>query len=401
MIALFKTGMNILYIGTLHPHPGGSAISGSQIVTHLAKRDHKVFAIAPITDTDAANLSHFNSLIPKTTIFRYTVPYYNTSTHSQFSHEYSNKERNSILSILPSVLIKCDPDIIMLGRETFIWDIPKAVKNHKAKVVLRVAGATTLGIFNNTLPQDVAEMFLTEYRKSDLLITPANHILKHLKSVGINNCVHIPNAVNTSKFSPSENGMSIKDRYSIPHQNVVVSHISGLESIKRPMDFILAAEGILKRKKNVTFLIIGNGPCYYEMTSYCKEKNIENDFRFTGWIDYEIVNTYFAATDIVVMPCETDTQPRVYLEAMSSGCALIASSIDASKEIINDRRTGVLYKSGDIFQLSAAIEDLIDNPILRHNLQVSARDYIINNHKWDSITSLYENNFENLLKSYL
>lgn len=44
-----RKSLNILYIGTFPPHPGGSAISGSRLLIGFAKLDHKTRALAPIT----------------------------------------------------------------------------------------------------------------------------------------------------------------------------------------------------------------------------------------------------------------------------------------------------------------------------------------------------------------
>ena len=41
--------MKILYIGTLPPHNGGSAVLAYELLKGLAKRGHKINAISPIT----------------------------------------------------------------------------------------------------------------------------------------------------------------------------------------------------------------------------------------------------------------------------------------------------------------------------------------------------------------
>ncbi|MEO1712679.1 MAG: hypothetical protein AAFU60_05030, partial [Bacteroidota bacterium] len=215
--------MNIIYIGTLHPHPGGSAISGSQIVENLAKGKNEVVAIGPITSADLPEVASINELIPGVDVRRYEVPYYNTSTHDTHSEEYAANEVQSIQRLFASLKREFAPDIIFLGRETFAPLIPHFRKY--APIVLRVAGATTLGIANSAFPVELANQYLREYGSADLLISPAKHTAKFLMKKGLAHCVHIPNAVNTTKFSKLRVNSDLRNQLQVSPNELIVAHI--------------------------------------------------------------------------------------------------------------------------------------------------------------------------------
>ena len=389
--------MNIIYIGTIFPHPGGSAISGAQIVEFLGKRGHRVIAISPIAEFDYVNRDHYDGLLKNVNVHRYTVPYYNTSAHEKFSEDYLRSEFEKIEKIYNDVTSYCEADIVLFGRETFAPLMNRLEKN-KAKFVLRVAGATTLGIAMKSFSKEVIEMLFKHYKLADVLISPALHMVTLLNDLGLSNIIHIPNGVNSDKFNRlDQSNVPLLKELDIANNQIVVSHVSGLESIKRPMDFMEAARIILRDVHNVTFLVIGNGPCYKEMVEYSEQHSLQRFFRFVGWIDYERINEYFNISDVVVMPCEADTQPRVYLETMASGKTLLASAIPASLEIIVDGETGLLYPKGDINALIASLKTIIENSEKRILIGNKARKYVQSNHNWQLVIDKYEATFNKVV----
>lgn len=389
--------MKIIYIGTIYPHPGGSAISGSQIIQELASRGNEVFAIAPISEMDFPNRHQFDGLLKNVSVIRYTVPYYNTSTHDTHSQSYVDSEFEKIQQLYEEIVSYFLPDIVFLGRETFAPLMARLVK-HNSKFVLRVAGATTLGISNQSFSAEIIENYLHYYKLADLLVCPATHIVKFLERSGISKVVHIRNGVNVDRFNLGEGPIELRNDLDIQRESKVVSHISGLESIKRPMDFMEAAKEVHQRVAGIIFLVVGDGPGLKSMKEYANAHDLEDVFRFVGWIDYENVNQYFNISDVVVMPCEADTQPRVYLESMAAGKYLIASEIKASLEVIVDEVTGFLYPKGNVAELAQRIVEVLVNSHKYLPIGGNARKYVLDNHSWPCVIDRYEEEFSELIK---
>lgn len=62
----------------------------------------------------------------------------------------------------------------------------------------------------------------------------------------------------------------------------------------------------------------------------------------------------------------------VALEAMTAGSAVVASSVGGLTDIVVDRRNGLLFQPGDVAQLAAAMQLLLENRPLRHRLEEGA-----------------------------
>jgi len=80
------------------------------------------------------------------------------------------------------------------------------------------------------------------------------------------------------------------------------------------------------------------------------------------------VSTYINLADIVVMPSEGEGLARVYLETMACGRVLLASDIPAAREAVTDGVTGVLFRKGDVGDLTAKLLWLAARPALRDEI---------------------------------
>ncbi|MBR7747990.1 glycosyltransferase family 4 protein [Undibacterium baiyunense] len=68
------------------------------------------------------------------------------------------------------------------------------------------------------------------------------------------------------------------------------------------------------------------------------------------------------------------------LEAMSAGCAIVASDTAPVREAIRDGETGKLVDFFDIAGLTKQVCDLLDDPAERHRLGANARQFAIQNY---------------------
>ena len=118
-----RKSLNILYVGTLPPHPGGSAISCSQLIIGFAKLGHTVRALAPITAEALRSGDVFAASQPEIDMTRFQMPYFETTPYISPSDEYRRLEREQIRKGLLYLIANKRPDIIFIGRETFAWHV--------------------------------------------------------------------------------------------------------------------------------------------------------------------------------------------------------------------------------------------------------------------------------------
>ncbi|APS35976.1 MULTISPECIES: glycosyltransferase [Serratia] len=80
---------------------------------------------------------------------------------------------------------------------------------------------------------------------------------------------------------------------------------------------------------------------------------------YTGWLNAEALEPYFRHADVLIVPSRWEGFAMVPLEAMSYGLPVIASNCTSFPEMIEDRRTGLLF---DLQQPEMLVRYLIDTP---------------------------------------
>jgi glycosyltransferase involved in cell wall biosynthesis len=106
----------------------------------------------------------------------------------------------------------------------------------------------------------------------------------------------------------------------------------------------------------------------------------------------------YAAMDIVVLPTYREGFPIVPLEAAAMKVPVVATNVDGCSEAVMDGLTGLLVPPRDPQALAAAIERLILDPELRHQMGQAGRQRVLQKFRPEVIwKALYENYLE-LLK---
>lgn len=389
--------MKILYVGTLPPHPGGSAISGSLLLAGFAAAGHSVRALAPLSTEVPLSTDTFAARHPDVRVTKFPVPYFETAPNLPASDEYRRTEREQIRTLLPALIAEERPDIIFIGRETFAWDAPDIALAHSIPCVLRTAGAGSFGILNRTLPDSEARSLFEQFQKANLIVSPAKHLAERLRPLGLHHVKVIWNAVDLHRFSPQPRDPSLSRLLTISGDDIVVAHLSNLKSLKRPLDIVDAADKALRQNPRLLFLIVGDGPCRQAMEHACSERGILERFRFVGWIDHDQIPTYINLADVVVMSSEAEAQARVYLETQACARLILASDIPAASEVIVDGETGLLFRMGDPEDLAAKTLQAARDPEGRAAIGRKAR-ISVEAHALPTIAGAYLDTFTAVLQ---
>jgi glycosyltransferase involved in cell wall biosynthesis len=88
------------------------------------------------------------------------------------------------------------------------------------------------------------------------------------------------------------------------------------------------------------------------------------------------VEEVLRGVDIFVLPSLSESFSNSLMEAMSCGCAVVASRVGGNPELVENGVTGLLFPAGDSAGLAAALEALIADPSLRGRLGRNAAETI-------------------------
>jgi glycosyltransferase involved in cell wall biosynthesis len=365
--------LDLLFVGLLPPHPGGAAISAGQILTGLARRGHVIRAVAPITEDAARDGDSFARRHPALEIIRFTVPYFYVSPQTPAPEEYWRREEGEVERLLPALLRARRPDLIFVGRETYAACVAAIAARWRLPFVLRLPGGTTSGILRGQYPPALAARLLGAYGMAAAVISPGRHLADLVREHGVDRVTVIPTAADLEGFAPRPKDHALLQALEIPPGAVVIAHVSNLKPVKRPLDLVESAPAAIRRDGRLLYLIVGDGPLRGQMESECRDAGIQHRFRFVGWVDHAEMPAYFNLADMVVMPSEWEALARAYVETQACGRALVASDIRAAREVIVDGETGVLFRLGDVADLTDKILGLAGAPERRAALGRQAR----------------------------
>lgn len=125
-----------------------------------------------------------------------------------------------------------------------------------------------------------------------------------------------------------------------------------------------------------TLTVVGGGPLDATLRELAEGLPVE----FVGQRSRDDLARDYKAHDVIVIPSvaaasgDQDGLPVALLEAMGSGCAVIASDLPGINEAVIDGESGILVTSGDDEELSTVIMRLARDPGLRERLSRGAAD---------------------------
>jgi glycosyltransferase involved in cell wall biosynthesis len=106
------------------------------------------------------------------------------------------------------------------------------------------------------------------------------------------------------------------------------------------------------RLHDVDLLVVGDGPERARLEALAGSA-ASGRVRFEGPTRHPQVP--LAAADVVVLPSDTEGQPRVAVEAGLTGLPVVATNVGGLGEIVEDGSTGILVPSGDAARLADGV----------------------------------------------
>jgi glycosyltransferase involved in cell wall biosynthesis len=354
----------------------------------LARAGHAIRSLAPITPETARAGDDFAARHPELGVTRFSVPYFETSPHTPAAEEYRRLEQDQVERQLSVLIERERPDVLLLGRETFAWRVPEVARRYGLPCILRIAGGFLAGIVDGTYPALLVAHWLEQVRKVDFVVAQTASVEANLAALGVERIRIVPNGVNLQLFAPGPGDATLRRELDIADDRVVIVHASNLKPLKRALDIVESAVRALEVNPRLLYLIVGDGVQRRAMEEACARQGITEHFRFIGWVPYERVPAYLKLADLVLMPSESEAQARVYLEAQACARTLLASDVAGARHVIDDGQTGLLFRRGDVQDLTTKTLSAAADPGLRARIGGQARQRVMT-HSLDRIAAAY------------
>ena len=163
---------------------------------------------------------------------------------------------------------------------------------------------------------------------------------------------------------------------------------------KGPEYFIDAAAKVLKRTKNVRFVMAGSGDMMNRAILQVARLGIADRFHFTGFLRGTDVQKMFALSDVYIMPSVSEPFGISPLEAMRSNVPSIISFQSGAAEIL---KYAFKVDFWDVDAMADDIYALLQYPALSSFASKQGLDEV-NALKWDRATAKLKTIYESLIK---
>lgn len=125
---------------------------------------------------------------------------------------------------------------------------------------------------------------------------------------------------------------------------------------KNQICLIRAFAAACGRCPDMKLLLAGEGKLLKECKMFVREQRLEERILFPGYVTD--MRSLYSACDVCVSSSRIEGLPFNIMEAMACGLPVVASDIKGHRELVDDGRTGLLYREGNSDALAEKMEYL-------------------------------------------
>jgi len=297
--------------------------------------------------------------------------------------------------LFPFVLITKSPNLVHINTSTY-WSFWENVvyilllKLFFKKTIIHIHGGEFDKFYKDSncilkflmkrilnLPERV--IFLSEKWKNFFTdIIPPNKI------------VVLENFVNFSKYAKTRRKIDLHE------DKIKVLFIGGAGAkTKGIYDIFQSIPTIVRQHKNICFVFVACANIDLDINY--KWVEINSHVQILDYVHGDEKIKIFSSSDIFILPSYAEGLPIAMLEAMAAGLPIIATSVGAIPEVIEDRRNGFLIKTGDYHALAEKILTLAKDKKLRQRMGKNNIEKIIKQYDRKVIMKKLNSVYEKLL----
>ncbi|HSP72423.1 MAG TPA: glycosyltransferase family 4 protein [Gaiellaceae bacterium] len=155
----------------------------------------------------------------------------------------------------------------------------------------------------------------------------------------------------------------------------VIGWIGRMTAVKRAEDVLRAFKLVRDRGIDACLCMVGDGPDRERVEQLAHDLGVVRDCLFPGY--QEEIGPFFGAFDVFVLPSANEGTPVTAIEALASGCPVVATRVGGVPDVVRDGEDGFLVEPGDVDQLAGRLAELASDPDLRGRLGGAGRERVV------------------------
>jgi colanic acid biosynthesis glycosyl transferase WcaI len=285
----------------------------------------------------------------------------------------------TLLDFEPEVVIGTSPQLLCALAASFI------ARRRRARFVLEVRDLwpESLAAVKACAPDSALYRSLDRvagrlYREAWKIVLVSDEFRRTLEARGLDpaRLAVVKNGVDTEKFRPdvAPAGRPEWDG------KFVVSYIGTL-GMAHSVTTILQAAEILRSRRDVHFVVIGNGAERENLRRERQERGLEN-VTILDQQPWDAIPAFLARSDASIVhlarsPLFETVLPSKMFEIMAAGRPLLLGVRGEAARLVSDAGAGLLCEPESPAELAQAVTRLADDPALCRRLGASGRDYAL------------------------
>jgi glycosyltransferase involved in cell wall biosynthesis len=133
---------------------------------------------------------------------------------------------------------------------------------------------------------------------------------------------------------------------------------------------------LLKKESTAHLVIAGDGPERKNLEAKINNLELENNVSLLGKIASSEMQELFKQSVMFILNSGYEGMPHVVLEAFEAGCPVAVSNEGGNSEVVEDKKTGLLFKYNDKESISNAINLLLNDIELKNKCIIGGKEKV-------------------------
>jgi len=199
--------------------------------------------------------------------------------------------------------------------------------------------------------------------------------------------------VDVERFKPQPPLVQLQQKYGLGRFTVLF--VGRLVEQKGVPYLLEALKQLRATGADFKALIVGEGPEKESLEEFVRANDLTENVLFVGWVQATELQDYYNVADVFVGPSIvsdkglTEALGLVFIEALSCGLPVVATSTGGIADVVEDRKTGILVPERSAESICKVLDEFYRNPDQLAELSINGHSSMQSKFSWDGVVDQY------------
>jgi glycosyltransferase involved in cell wall biosynthesis len=206
----------------------------------------------------------------------------------------------------------------------------------------------------------------------------------------------IANGIETEKFAIRIDTTELKRSLGIPPGAQIVGTVGNLREVKRQDVLIRGFAAVSEiNGQQPHLVIVGEGDLREQLTTLAAELGVADRVHLVG--RQTNPEHFLQLMDVFSLTSRSEGMPMAILEAWATGLPVVASRVGGLPELIEEQRTGVMFESGNVSQLTGHLRNLLQDREKSRQMGLAGQELVRARYDVSAMADTYHRQYMELL----